>query len=105
MGNVPWGTNYDLSKTFAQVTAGDQVGVMLRYGYLAYHDDCLGRLQAGIQPWQDSFSQTLFSSDWDFSVGGLSWVRNARSWATRRSSSGSSSWSMATTNWWNRRIC
>jgi hypothetical protein len=74
MGNVPWGTNYDLSKTF-QGTAGDQVGVMLRYGYLAYHDDCLGRLQAGIQPWQDSFAQTLFSSDWDFSVAGLSWVR------------------------------
>ena len=48
---------------------------MLRYGYLAYHNDGLGRLQAGIQAWQDSFAQTLFSSDWDFSVGGLSWVR------------------------------
>ena len=77
MGNVLWGTNYDLPKTFAAPgTAGDQVGVMLRYGYLTYHDDCMGRFQAGIQPWQDSFSQTLFSSDWDFSVGGLSWVRN-----------------------------
>ncbi len=76
MGNVLWGTNYDLPKTFtAPGTADDQVGIMLRYGYLAYHDDCLGRLQAGIQPWQDSFAQTLFSSDWDFSVGGLSWVR------------------------------
>jgi hypothetical protein len=77
IGGVLWGTNYDLPKTFtAPGTADDQVGIMLRYGYLAYHDDCLGRLQAGIQPWQDSFSQTLFSSDWDFSVGGLSWVRN-----------------------------
>ena len=76
MGNVLWGTNYDLPKTFtAPGTAADQVGVMLRYGYLAYHDDCVGRFQAGIQPWQDSFSQTLFSADWDFSVGGLSWVR------------------------------
>jgi len=77
MGNVLWGTNYDLPKTFtAPFTADDQVGVMLRYGYLTYHSDSLGRLQAGIQPWQDCFSQTLFSSDWDFSVGGLSWVRN-----------------------------
>jgi hypothetical protein len=77
MGNVLWGTNYDLPKTFtAPFTAADQVGVMLRYGYLTYHSDDLGRLQAGIQPWQDCFSQTLFSSDWDFSVGGLSWVRN-----------------------------
>ena len=76
MGNVPWGTNYDLPKTFtAPWTANDQTGIMLRYGYLAYHDDCLGRLQAGIQGWQDSFSQTLFSADWDFDVGGLSWVR------------------------------
>ena len=76
MGNVLWGTNYDLPKTFtAPGTTGDQVGVMLRYGYLAYHTDQLGRLQAGIQGWQDSFGQTLFSADWDFSVGGLSWVR------------------------------
>jgi hypothetical protein len=80
MGSVLWGTNYDLPKTFtAPVTApgnpNDQVGIMLRYGYLAYHDDCLGRVQAGIQPWQDSFSQTLFSSDWDFSVGGFAWIR------------------------------
>ena len=49
--------------------------MMMRYGYLAYHTDDLGRFQAGIQGWQDSFGQTLFSSDWDFSVGGLSWVR------------------------------
>ncbi len=35
----------------------------------------LGRLRAGIQGWQDSFGQTLASSDWDFSVGGLSWAR------------------------------
>ena len=76
MGSVLWGDGYDLPKTFtAPGTVGDQVGVMLRYGYLAYHDDDVGRLQAGIQGWQDSFSQTLFSSDWDFSVGGLSWVR------------------------------
>jgi len=76
MGSVLWGTNYDLPKTFtAPWTAADQTGVMLRCGYLAYHDDVLGRLQVGIQGWQDSFSQTLFSADWDFDVGGLSWVR------------------------------
>jgi hypothetical protein len=75
-GGFLWGTNHDLPKTFtAPETGNDQVGVMLRYGYLAYHTDSLGRLQAGIQGWQDSFSQTLFSADWDFSVGGLSWVR------------------------------
>jgi hypothetical protein len=81
MGNVLWGTNYDLPKTFtAPGTAGDQVGVMLRYGYLAYHTDTLGRVQVGIQPWQDNFGQTLFSSDWDFSVGGFSWIRNFPDW-------------------------
>jgi hypothetical protein len=75
-GGFLWGQGYDLPKTFtAPGTIDDQAGVMLRYGYLAYHNDCLGRLQAGIQGWQDSFSQTLFSSDWDFSVGGLSWER------------------------------
>jgi hypothetical protein len=78
MGGYLWGENYDLPKTFtAPGTADDQVGVMLRYGYLSYHNDGLGRLQVGIQPWQDSFSQTLFSSDWDFSVGGFSWVRKS----------------------------
>jgi hypothetical protein len=77
MGNVLWGTNGDLPKTFtAPFTANDQTGVMLRYGYLTYHDDNVGRWQVGVQPWQDCFSQTLFSSDWDFDVGGVSWVRN-----------------------------
>jgi hypothetical protein len=78
MGHILWGTNYDFPKTFVGPrwpAADDRVGVMMRYGYLAYHTEELGRLQAGVQGWQDTFGQTLFSSDWDFSVGGLSWAR------------------------------
>lgn len=81
MGHIAWGENYDFPKTFVVDGAtGDRAGVMLRYGYLVYHDEALGRMQAGIQGWQDSFGQTLFSSDWDFSVGGLSWVRRFPVW-------------------------
>lgn len=78
MGHIAWGENYDFPKTFVGPRwppADDRVGAMMRYGYLAYHTDELGRFQAGVQGWQDCFGQTLFSSDWDFSVGGLSWVR------------------------------
>ena len=65
-------------------TADDQVGMMLRYGYLAYHDDCLGRLQAGIQGWQDSFRRRCSAP-----TGISTWVdfpgcENSRSSTTRR---------------------
>ena len=78
MGHTAWGENYEFAKTNVGPrwpAADDRVGIMLRYGYLAYHTETVGRVQAGIQGWQDDFGQTLFSSDWDFSVGGVSWVR------------------------------
>ena len=78
MGHIFWGNdNFDFPKTYA--ANGDIVGVELRRGWVAYQNHGLGRLRAGIQGWQDSFDQTLASSDWDFSVGGLSWERTAPS--------------------------
>ena len=80
VGHVDWGSNFDFPKTYVGPRfpgADDRVGVELRRGWLAYQNDAVGRLQAGIQGWQDSFGQTLASSDWDFSVGGLSWARSA----------------------------
>ena len=77
MGHIGWGENYDFPKTYVGPRfpgADDRVGVELRYGYLGYKNDRIGRWRAGIQPWQDSFGQTLASSDWDFSVGGISWA-------------------------------
>ena len=74
MGHILWGTNFDFPKTYAR-TVDDHIGIELRKGYLDYETDRLGRLRGGIQGWQDHFGQTLVSSDWDFSVGGLSWER------------------------------
>ena len=78
MGHIGWGTNFDFPKTYVGPRwppADDRVGIELRRGWLGYQTEGLGRLRAGIQGWQDSFSQTLASSDWDFNVGGLSWLR------------------------------
>ena len=82
MGHIGWGSNFDFPKTYngprfpgSADPNGDRVGIELRYGYLGYKSDSVGKLRVGIQPWQDSFGQTLFSSDWDFSVGGISWIR------------------------------
>lgn len=85
MGHIGWGSNLDFPKTYVGPRFpgsvdpnGDRVGVELRYGYVGYQNAGLGRMRVGIQPWQDAFDQTLFSSDWDFSVGGYSWVRTLR---------------------------
>ncbi len=78
VGHVAWGTNFDFPKTYVGPRwppADDRVGIELRRGWLGYKNPGIGRLRAGIQGWQDSFGQVLASSDWDFSVGGLSWVR------------------------------
>ena len=80
MGHVGWGSNFDFPKTYngprwPAAVDGDRVGIELRRGWLSYKNEGLGRLRAGIQGWQDSFGQTLASSDWDFDVGGLSWLR------------------------------
>jgi hypothetical protein len=79
VGHMPWGSNFDFPKTYVGPrwpAADDRVGMELRRGWLGYKNANIGRLRAGIQGWQDSFGQTLASSDWDFSVGGLSWVRD-----------------------------
>lgn len=76
VGHIAWGENFEFPKTYVGPRfppADDRVGIELRRGYLTYHSDETGRWRAGIQDWQDSFDQTLASSDWDFSVGGLSW--------------------------------
>ena len=88
MGHIGWGSNYDFPKTYAGPRFpasidpnGDRVGIELRRGYLEYQNESEGALRAGIQGWQDSFSQTLASADWDFNVGGLNAVQqtdNAR---------------------------
>ncbi len=72
MGHIGWGSNFDFPKTYPW-PVGDRIGIELRKGYLTYRNDCVGQWRAGIQGWQDPFGQTLASSDWDFSVGGLSW--------------------------------
>lgn len=77
IGHILWGENFDFPKTYVGPRfppADDRVGIEMRYGYLTYTTDVDDRWRAGIQPWQDSFDQTLASSDWDFSVGGLSWL-------------------------------
>jgi hypothetical protein len=75
MGHIFWGEDYEFPKSFTVAPPHDRAGVLVRYAYLGYHTETLGRLRAGIQGYQDPFGQTLASSDWDFSVGGLSWER------------------------------
>lgn len=77
MGHIAWGENFEFPKTYVGPRfppADDRVGIELRRGYLTYTSDVHGRWRVGIQDWQDSFDQTLASSDWDFNVGGLSWL-------------------------------
>lgn len=78
MGHILWGENFEFpGANVAPLFPAreDRVGIALRRGYLSYQTDSWGRLRAGIQDWQDSFGQTLASSDWDFNVGGLTWAR------------------------------
>ncbi len=82
VGHVGWGTDWDFPKSYPANRwpnpidrFGDRVGIEMRRGWLQYQNMNIGRLRAGIQGWQDSFGQVLASSDWDFSVGGLSWER------------------------------
>lgn len=77
MGHNLWGDQFEFVKTDVAplFPVGTRVGIALRRGYLAYRTEDLGELRVGVQDWQDSFGQTLASSDWDFNVGGLSWAR------------------------------
>jgi len=77
MGHLVWSENFEFPQTYVGPRfppADDRVGIELRRGYLTYTSDIHGRLRVGFQDWQDSFDQTLASSDWDFNVGGLSWL-------------------------------
>ncbi|WP_460167216.1 hypothetical protein [Thermostilla marina] len=78
MGHIAWGENYDYPKTYVGPRfpgADDRVGIELRRGYLTYRAEPWGVFRAGILGEQDRFDQTLFSSDWDFNLGGLVWER------------------------------
>ncbi|RMF90179.1 MAG: hypothetical protein D6741_17140 [Planctomycetota bacterium] len=78
MGHIAWGENYDYPKTYVGPRfpgADDRVGIELRRGYLTYRSEPWGVFRAGILGEQDRFDQTLFSSDWDFNLGGLAWER------------------------------
>lgn len=87
VGHIAWGENFEFPKTYVGPRfppADDRVGIELRRGYLTYNSDETGRWRAGIQDWQDSFDQTLASSDWDFSVGGMSWLTTLDAWGEMR---------------------
>jgi hypothetical protein len=43
----------------------------VRYGFVYYDYKKIFNLSAGILPLTDQFGRTLFDSDWDFSVGGI----------------------------------
>lgn len=76
VGQLPWGTGYDFAKTFpGDITQlrGDNVGIMLRRGWLAVKDEDYGTVRAGILDWHDSFRDTMASADYSFNVGGVEW--------------------------------
>ncbi|RMH04293.1 MAG: hypothetical protein D6702_03555 [Planctomycetota bacterium] len=97
MGHQTWGDNFEWTKTYAGPRHpaatdpnGDRVGMEVRRAWIAYHPS-QGRLwRVGIQDWQDSFHQTLASSDWDFQAGGVAY----------RSESGDSIWSLGGYSLW-----
>lgn len=78
IGGFLWGDNYEFPKTFAgpfSTVPGDQIGIMLRRAWLAYHDDDVGQIRVGILDWHDSFGDTLASSDYEFDVAGIEWTK------------------------------
>ncbi|WP_149112623.1 alginate export family protein [Limnoglobus roseus] len=80
VGGINWGTNYDFNKNFIgnfTSVVGDRVGIELRRAWLAYKDEDLGKVRVGFLDWHDSFNDTLASSNYDFNVAGIDWVRVA----------------------------
>lgn len=78
VGGINWGTNYDFNKNFIgnfTSVAGDRVGIELRRAWLAYKDEDLGKVRVGFLDWHDSFNDTLASSNYDFNVAGIDWVK------------------------------
>jgi hypothetical protein len=83
VGGFLWGQNFEFPKTFngpifsalGIPPHGDRVGIMLRRAWLGYKDDEYGRFRIGILDWHDSFGDTLASSDYEFDVAGVDWVK------------------------------
>lgn len=83
MGHIVWGDDFEFPKTFSGPRFpastdpnGDRVGLEVRRAWLGV-DAAGGSWRAGVQDRQDAFGQTLFSSDWDFNVGGVSYERES----------------------------
>jgi hypothetical protein len=83
IGGFLWGQNFEFPKTFNGPNfaalgiplPGDKVGIMLRRAWMGYKDDDCGRWRIGILDWHDSFGDTLASSDYEFDVAGVDWVK------------------------------
>lgn len=78
MGGINWGSGYDFNKNFPGTFTsvfGDRVGIELRRAWLAYKDENWGKVRAGFLDWHDSFNDTLASSNYDFNVAGVDWVK------------------------------
>jgi hypothetical protein len=78
IGGFLWGQNFEFSKVFRPQPGSlpnNDVGIMLRRGWVSYHDDNCGKFRMGILDWHDSFGDTLASSDYDFNVAGIDWTK------------------------------
>lgn len=78
IGGFLWGQNYEFAKSFVGPRfppRDDRVGILLRRGWISYHDDECGKFRIGILDWHDSFGDTLASSDYDFNVAGVDWTQ------------------------------
>lgn len=87
VGNVLWGDDFEFPKTYIPFTypdRTDQVGIELRRGWLAYTGEENGKVRIGILDWHDQFDDTLASSDYDFNVAGVDYVRTFEEWHNTR---------------------
>lgn len=83
VGGFGWGDNYEFPKTFAAplfaatgvTIPNDQIGIMLRRGWVSYKDDDVGKFRVGVLDWHDSFGDTLASSDYEFDIAGVDWTK------------------------------
>ncbi len=78
IGGFIWGQNFEFSKSFVGPRfppRDDRVGILLRRGWIDYHDDECGKFRIGILDWHDSFGDTLASSNYDFNVAGIDWTK------------------------------
>ncbi len=77
VGGINWGTDFDYVKNYVGSfdTPDDHVGIQLRRAWLAVKDDDWGKVRVGFLDWHDSFKDTMASSDYDFNIGGIDWVK------------------------------